>query len=168
MNNYITFIISLGVLLMFSIVDVISHRKFKKYPNLVFHVIGIGAILTSLGLLAVHEFIFTFMIYPGIILILGSLIIIILSYIQIRKHFLTARGIVKMGLYKYTRHPMYLGIVLFFIGLVIAVPSIYVFVYSITAILLIIWQAYEEEKYLKRRFPQYKKYSKKTGMFFPR
>jgi protein-S-isoprenylcysteine O-methyltransferase Ste14 len=63
---------------------------------------------------------------------------------------------------------MYSGIVLFFIGLIVAVPSFYVFIYSLTAIILIIWQAYEEEKHLKRRFPQYKNYKEKTGMIVPR
>jgi protein-S-isoprenylcysteine O-methyltransferase Ste14 len=164
----ILFIISLGILVVFSIIDVISHRKFKKYPNLIFHIFGISAVLISLAFLAVSEFKFSLLIYPGIILILISLIIIILSYVEIRRHFLTATGIVKKGMYKYSRHPMYSGIVLFFIGLILAFPSFYIFIYSIIAILLIIYQAYEEEKHLARRFPQYKKYKGKTGMFLPR
>jgi protein-S-isoprenylcysteine O-methyltransferase Ste14 len=166
MNNIILFIISIIVLIVFSLIDPLSHRKFRKIPNLIFHVIGISLLLISLAFLIVSEFKFTFLIYPGIFLIVASLFLILISYIQIKKHFLTAKGIVKTGLYKYIRHPMYSGIVLFFIGLILAVPSFYVFVYSLVAILLMIWQAYEEEKFLFKKFPEYKKYKKETGMFF--
>ena len=168
MKDIIIFIISLGILVIFSVIDVISHRKFKKIPNLIFHIIGISAVLISLGFLFVSEFKFTLLIYLGIVLILCSFIIIILTYIQIKNHFLTAKGIVKTGLYKYARHPMYSGIILFFIGLIVAVPSFYVFVYSIIAILLIIYQAYEEEKFLEKKFQEYKKYKKETGMIMPK
>lgn len=168
MNSLIIFIISLGILIAFSFLDVISHRKFKKTENLIFHILGISLLLISLAFLVISEFKLAFLIYPGIILIIASLILIFLSYIQIRKHFLTATGIVKTGLYKYSRHPMYSAIILFFLGLIMAVPSVYVSIYCIAAILLMIWQAYEEEKFLSRKFSEYKKYKKETGMLFPK
>jgi len=105
---------------------------------------------------------------PGTIFMILGGIIIILAYIQIRKHFLMAKGIVKTGLYKRIRHPMYLGIILFFIGLAIAVPSVYVLVYSLIAILFMVYQAYEEDKHLSGKFPDYGKYKKETGMIFPK
>lgn len=164
----IEFIISLAILIIFSIIDPVTHRKFSRNASLVFHIIGISAILISLGFLVISEFKFTFMVYLGSILILASGIIIILTYIQIKKHFLMAKGIVKIGLYKKIRHPMYSGIILFFIGLIIAVPSFYVLVYSLISILLMIYQAYEEEKFLEKKFPDYLKYKKETGMIFPK
>jgi len=164
----LAFIISLGILIIFSLIDVVSHRKFRKTGNLIFHIVGISAVLISLAFLIVSEFNLTWRIYPGIVMILTSGIIIILTYIQIKKHFLTAKGIVKTGLYRHTRHPMYSGIILFFIGLIMAVPSLYILIYCLAAILLMTWQAYQEEKFLEEKFSEYKKYKEKTGLFFPR
>ncbi|MBM3234176.1 DUF1295 domain-containing protein [Candidatus Pacearchaeota archaeon] len=168
MDNLIVFIIALIILIIFSLVDVISHRKFKKTSNLVFHIFGISAVLISLGFLVFSEFKFTFLAYFGILIIIFGIILILLTYIQIKKHFLRARGIVKNGLYKYSRHPMYLGIIIFFIGLIFLVPSFYIFIYSLVAIIFMIWQAYEEEKFLEKKFLKYKNYKKETGMIIPK
>ena len=76
--------------------------------------------------------------------------------------------LVTSGIYSYIRHPIYLGVVLTFLGVELIVGSYLVLLFMI----IVPWVAYiqskKEEKILIEHFgQQYKEYQKKTFLFLP-
>jgi protein-S-isoprenylcysteine O-methyltransferase Ste14 len=69
--------------------------------------------------------------------------------------------LVQEGPYKFLRHPIYVGAVLFFGGLSL-VFSVYGLV--LTAVLALFWvaKAQKEERHLLERFPEYADYRRRT------
>ena len=78
-----------------------------------------------------------------------------------------ARGLVQTGLYRRVRHPIYLGELLTFAGiLMLAVNPLTVVVYGVFAAL----QAYRlviEERTLRAAYPEYAAYSARTARLLP-
>lgn len=77
-------------------------------------------------------------------------------------------NLITSGFYKYTRHPIYLGIIFFTFGYSIYLGSIYKLIISG---LLFIWfylKSNYEEKRLMEKYSDYIKYRKITGRFFPK
>lgn len=75
--------------------------------------------------------------------------------------------LVRHGLYKYVRHPIYTGMMLVFSGLTLLHPT---FVFAITYVLAIgcfAIQARLEEIDLKQRMPDYQEYMKQAPRFIP-
>jgi protein-S-isoprenylcysteine O-methyltransferase Ste14 len=66
------------------------------------------------------------------------------------------------GIYSKIRHPMYLGFVLWLIGIPIYYGAVYSFFLSSFFIANVLFWRYLEEQELKKRFPGYKDYGKKT------
>ena len=169
MSNPTYFFIALAIMIVFFIIDLISHQKFKKTMNLWFHVFGITILVISFAILIVKEFNLSVLIYPGIAFIITSIILTYLSYVDIKKDFLTAKKVTRTGIYNKVRHPMYLGIILFYIGISLVSSSLLVSIYSLIAILMIILQAVNEEKYLIKRFgKEYLNYKKEVPMLLPK
>tara|TARA_Y100000310_G_scaffold319407_1_gene374636 strand:- start:2395 stop:2910 length:516 start_codon:yes stop_codon:yes gene_type:complete len=168
MNNLIYFLIALGIMIIFFLIDGISHQKFKKTANLWFHIIGIFLLLISFISLIILEFKSSFLIIPGGLFFLLGIILVYLSYINIKQDFLKAKKVTNTGIYSKVRHPMYLGIILLFIGISLITSSILVFVYSLIGIILIVWQAFYEEKYLEKRFSKdFLNYKNQVPMLLP-
>tara|TARA_Y100000590_G_scaffold461115_1_gene621971 strand:+ start:1230 stop:1919 length:690 start_codon:yes stop_codon:yes gene_type:complete len=80
----------------------------------------------------------------------------------------TPKFINKEGIYKYVRHPMYSSNILLLIGTLIISGSYLMFINIVLLTFFYILSAFKEEKYLINKFPNYRSYSKKTGMFIPR
>ena len=72
------------------------------------------------------------------------------------------------GLYKYIRHPVYLGIFFVLFGLPLAVGSLKAFPISIGAAMIVFYKTLREEELLEKKLPKYSKYKKNTGMYFPK
>ena len=77
--------------------------------------------------------------------------------------------LVRNGMYRIVRHPLYASIMLMFYGGVL----IYRNVYAAAAVTFIFipfmyYRARQEEHLLHKAFPEYSEYRKKTGMFFPK
>lgn len=72
------------------------------------------------------------------------------------------------GLYKRIRHPIYTGVMLAGIGLTVD-KGLFPRVFILAAlIILFVFKASFEEAFLQSRYPEYKAYMAKTGMFLPR
>jgi protein-S-isoprenylcysteine O-methyltransferase Ste14 len=72
------------------------------------------------------------------------------------------------GFFRYSRHPIYSGILMFAFGYALYKYSIYKL---LIAGLLFIWfylKSTYEEKQLAQKFPSYKEYQSKVGRFFPK
>lgn len=77
--------------------------------------------------------------------------------------------LVKSGMYKVVRHPLYATIILMFIGSCIVYQNIAAFL-SVTIIFIpfMIYRIKQEEVLLTKYFPEYKEYQDETGMLFPK
>jgi len=84
--------------------------------------------------------------------------------IEIKKN----HKLVTTGLYKYIRHPAYLGIFLGLFGLPLILNSFRAFPISIAASLVVFYKTLKEEDLLEKKISKYSKYKKNTGMFFPK
>lgn len=72
------------------------------------------------------------------------------------------------GLYKKIRHPIYTGVILAGIGLTVD-KGLFPRVFFLGALLILfVFKAKWEEAFLLSRYPEYKAYMAKTGMFLPR
>lgn len=76
--------------------------------------------------------------------------------------------LITKGLYKFSRHPIYSGILLFVFGFAIFWESYYKLLISVLLLILFYLKTLYEEKQLKKKYPNYIHYQKVTGRFFPK
>lgn len=106
-----------------------------------------------------------------ITIMLTGTVISIISLFFLWKSFsimVEAREPVTAGIYKYIRHPLYLGEMTAYLGVLMLRFSFDNLLIYITFIICQHMRARIEEDKLKDVFPQYLKYMETTGMFFPR
>lgn len=71
------------------------------------------------------------------------------------------------GILRYSRNPAFLGFNLFYTGFAIMLPDIFLFIFTISAIIVFHLQILEEEKFLTSAFGRdYIHYKQKTGRYF--
>jgi protein-S-isoprenylcysteine O-methyltransferase Ste14 len=74
---------------------------------------------------------------------------------------------VKMGIYKYSRNPAFLGFDLFYFGFVLLFSNGLIILFSVNAILFLHFQIMEEERFLPKLFgEEYLEYKKRTCRYF--
>ena len=78
--------------------------------------------------------------------------------------------LVATGIYKFIRHPQYVGLFIFFIGYSMLFNALFSVLFSPVILTWFGFVAYIEERYdLELMFgEEYKKYKKRVGMFFPK
>ena len=72
------------------------------------------------------------------------------------------------GLYRYTRHPIYSGVLLAVVGLVVRSGNIATLLVGLATIAFFTYKAQWEEQRLLDRYPDYEEYAASTGRFVPR
>ena len=78
-------------------------------------------------------------------------------------------GVVSTGAFRYVRHPLYLGSIMFYIGLSVSTASL--FSLGLVAVIFLFYNylASYEEKLMENRFSdEYGNYKKRTGKWVPR
>ena len=82
----------------------------------------------------------------------------------------TPQNLVTTGLYKYIRHPIYIGVILVYLCYCLLLRALFcILLLNPFLVLSLYLKARQEEKDLKNKFGEvYKNYIKKTGMFLPR
>jgi len=109
----------------------------------------------------------------GFLLAIFGAIIIILALLQLNKNLSpfpspkNNTALLQNGLYKYIRHPIYTGIILFFTGYSVYQNSFYKLGISMLLLVLFYFKSNYEEQRLGQKFPDYKLYKSKTEKFFP-
>jgi len=109
----------------------------------------------------------------GLIIAVFGGIIITLALLQLNKNlspFPTPKessSLLQNGLYKYSRHPIYTGIIILFLGYSLYQNSVYKLLISLLLVILFYFKSNYEEQRLEQKFPDYKNYKTKTGRFFP-
>jgi len=77
--------------------------------------------------------------------------------------------LITTGVYAIVRHPLYASIIWMFYGASVTYFNVLAFL-AVTVIFVpfMYYRAKQEEEMLSERFPSYKEYRKKVGMFFPK
>ncbi len=70
--------------------------------------------------------------------------------------------VISTGLYSHVRHPMYMGGLLCFVGMALALASWWAFLVMILVLPALIWRLLDEETFLTRNLPGYEEYRKKV------
>jgi protein-S-isoprenylcysteine O-methyltransferase Ste14 len=126
------------------------------------------------------SFFFTHMVVPpngplkvvrvmGSVLFLLGIIVFLVCAIQVYSHKFLKRGAVLKGLYRWIRHPQYLGLSIAGLGLAILWPRFIVVVLWLVMILVYYILSKDEERRMLGQHPEtYSGYMDRTGMFLPR
>lgn len=108
------------------------------------------------------------------ILLLGSIYPGIAGYLLLKrkgrseKSFENTTELVKSGVYKYIRHPLYCSLLLLGTGIMFKYPGRYQIIFGVVNAIAIYFTARIEEKEMIARFgDQYREYMKSTRMFIP-
>ena len=108
----------------------------------------------------------------GLFFAVFGAIIIIVALLQLNKNlspFPTPKNtasLLQNGLYRYSRHPIYAGIILLFFGYSVWQDSLYKLGISFLLTVLFYFKSNYEELRLELKFPDYKDYKSKTNRFF--
>jgi len=124
------------------------------------HLIAVA--LDRLGILQLEKGVFLVMAISSI-MILAGLALIIMGWRKIHK----AEGLVTEGIYRYSRHPQYLGILFITSGFIIQWPTILTVIMWPVLVIMYIRLAKKEEKEMEEKFgEEFRKYKKETAMLF--
>jgi protein-S-isoprenylcysteine O-methyltransferase Ste14 len=122
------------------------------------HLIAVA--LDRLGILQLEKGVFLVMAVSSI-MILAGLALIILGWRKIHK----ATELVTDGIYRYSRHPQYLGILLITSGFIIQWPTILTVIMWPVLVIMYIRLAKKEEKEMEEKFgEEFQKYKNETAM----
>jgi protein-S-isoprenylcysteine O-methyltransferase Ste14 len=81
----------------------------------------------------------------------------------------SASGVVLTGAFQYVRHPLYLGSIMFYLGLAVSTASLFSLGLVVIIFFFYDYIASYEEKLLEDRFhEEYRNYKIKTGKWVPR
>lgn len=75
--------------------------------------------------------------------------------------------LIESGLFKFSRHPIYSGLLIFFFGWALYSESLTKGFTALVILALFYYKSVYEEILLKAKYPEYGNYSKKTRRFFP-
>ncbi len=102
-------------------------------------------------------------------LILVTAVYLIRSGHTVVNHKQRPSGVVSTGAFQYVRHPLYLGSIMFYLGLAVSTASLFSLVLVGLIFIFYNFIASYEEKLLEDRFhEEYRNYKIKTGKWVPR
>jgi protein-S-isoprenylcysteine O-methyltransferase Ste14 len=76
--------------------------------------------------------------------------------------------VVAKGIYRFVRHPIYVGNSLIFFGAFLSSGSLWIGSFAVSLLAIYIRTARIEEVFLSGEFEEYRRYTERTGGFFPR
>ena len=109
----------------------------------------------------------------GLILCILSLLVIIYSFISFRQPIspnpvpLQDSKLVTSGIYSKIRHPIYLSVIIAFLGISTFFYALNLYIVWIIAVLFLIFKISKEETYLLKKFPEYAEYRQKSWKLMP-
>lgn len=189
MNKETILIIYLIVLLIYIIIkSVIFYRKYKVNPLsfmkssfkeaiywwgafLILLIYGVILVLTFLGLFGsiIQNKILDF---AGLIILTIGFVILIIAHAQMGKSWRMGIDkkikikIVSAGLFSYTRNPVYFGLMIQSLGILLLIPNITTLTLFVLLVLDLNFIVRSEEKFLEKQFGrEYLNYKKKVRRF---
>lgn len=112
----------------------------------------------------VHFGMETAMIFTSILIFIGTLLIIV-GWATLYKNSKKG-GFVESGIYKYSRHPQYLGFILVVIGWLIDWPTLITIIFAPLLVYAYVRVCITEEKEILKEHPEYQDYIDRVPMFF--
>jgi len=103
------------------------------------------------------------MTYAAVLMVAGGLLIL-LGWVTLYRN-VKKGGLVKEGIYSYSRHPQYVGFILIVLGWFIGWPTILTLVMAPVLIYKYVSVCRKEELEVARIFPQYEDYKKEVPFF---
>ena len=100
--------------------------------------------------------------YVGISLVGIGLVVFLVALFTIKTFESYEGDLITKGIFSKIRHPMYLGFILWLIGLPVYFVALYAFILAFVFIANVLFWRYIEEKELIERFPSYPDYKKTT------
>lgn len=110
----------------------------------------------------------------GLVVAIIGFIISALSVLQLNKNLTvfptpkTDSELITFGMYKFSRHPIYTGLILFTFGYAFYKVSFLKLVIALILLFLFYFKTKYEEQQLHQKFSDYKEYQKKVNRFFPK
>ena len=98
--------------------------------------------------------------YTGLTFFIIGVFLIIFSHVKIRGQ--ETDKLVTTGIYSKIRHPMYLGFIIWIIGLPIFTNALFTLISAIIWIPQILYWKMSEERQLVKKYKDYQEYKKKT------
>ena len=100
--------------------------------------------------------------YFGIFLVILGILVFLTGLLTIKALESYDGDLITHGIYSKVRHPMYLGFILWLIGMPVYSGGLISFALCIVFIVNVLFWRHLEEKELENRFPAYKEYKKTT------
>lgn len=100
--------------------------------------------------------------YAGIFLVVAGILVFLISLLTIKALESYDGDLITHGIYSKIRHPMYLGFILWLIGMPVYSGGLISFALCIVFIVNVLFWRHLEERELEIRFPAYKEYKKAT------
>ena len=148
--------------------------KSRGYAYVALQFVLLGVLLTAPRLPDPYGPMTPFVSLLGLVLMALAGVILLISFVALGNS-LTAsplpkqRGqLVTTGLYAHVRHPIYSGLLLLSLGVVLDAGWWPQLVVALMLFLLLRIKAQFEESLLRKAYPKYAAYAQKTPMFFPR
>ena len=148
--------------------------KSRGYAYVALQFVLLGVLLTAPRLPDPYGEFTPFISLMGLVLMAVAGVILLVSFAGLGNS-LTAsplpkqRGqLITTGLYSYVRHPIYSGLLLLSLGVVLDAGWWPQLVVALMLFLLLRIKAQFEESLLRKAYPKYAAYAAKTPMFFPR
>ena len=113
-----------------------------------------------------------FLRYPGLVLSGFGFLVILIAILQLNKNLtpfptpVDSGILIRTGLYKYARHPIYTGIFLAALGLGLFNNSLWQLSIAFILLILFYFKSTYEESMLVEKYEDYLDYRKATGRFF--
>jgi protein-S-isoprenylcysteine O-methyltransferase Ste14 len=151
-----------------TIYEILKHKKILSANKFTFLIVFINMALLwiswfALCFIDIHRIELACIIrYIGISLVGIGIIIFLTALFTIKTLESYEGDLITSGIYSIIRHPMYLGFILWLIGMPFYYGGYLSFILSFIFIGNILFWRYLEEKELVERFPSYKDYQKKT------
>jgi protein-S-isoprenylcysteine O-methyltransferase Ste14 len=80
----------------------------------------------------------------------------------------TGGNLITNGMFRYVRHPIYTGLILFFCAYALYSGSVGKLLVAILIAILLYFKSLYEESQLEKAYPHYPAYKQRTGRFFPK
>ncbi|MET1159645.1 MAG: isoprenylcysteine carboxylmethyltransferase family protein [Thermoprotei archaeon] len=140
---------------------------FSPQPSLYYHILFLAEILNTeetLFIVVIKALGIVFLIVGAILGLSGVLALSIRT-----SGFHVKKELVTKNIYKYVRHPQYLGAILSHIGISLLTTELYSFLATPLVIALFYTMSIAEDKELESIFgEEFRKYKKMTGRFIPK
>jgi protein-S-isoprenylcysteine O-methyltransferase Ste14 len=100
--------------------------------------------------------------YTGAAIVIGGVFLFVISLAKIKRFENYHDALITSGIYRYLRHPMYLGFICWLVGMPLYSQSVVAMVMSVFLMVnIIVWKKFEEVQ-LQKDYPEYKEYIKRT------